>query len=258
MLHKYTPLLFFFIFSISFLHSQNRIEDYDLFLVREDYVSPSMSKDYEMSLADLKGFLEEKKIKDFNYFTHIQDDYRFLHIVPINKLEDLHYGTREAFESKVNEPELTLIMDYFDLSVNSYKQYIIRYRPELSYVLNGDDWNQDNTYRKWNFYYFYPGNEKEVKALLTAYKDLYKEKNVEMGFRVFTGLIGTEKPLYILTTWGKSPLEYQKSLEEASKELGERGAQLWTNMMQLVRDTRTSEGWYLPQYSYAPERKFAE
>ncbi|WP_276391861.1 hypothetical protein [Eudoraea chungangensis] len=239
-------------------NSQQLMEDYDLFLVREDKVTPSMSTDYEMSLADLKAFLAENDIKDFNYFTHFQDDYKFLHIVPIDNLNDLRKGTREAFKSRINKPELELIMDYFDLSVDSYKQYIVRYQPDLSYVKEDDNWNENASYRKWNFYYFYPGNEKEVEALLAAYKELYKQKDITMGFRVFSGLLGTEKPLYILTTWGESPLDYHENLELTSSALGDRGAELWTSMMKLVRDTRTTEGWYLPQYSYAPGLKFAE
>jgi hypothetical protein len=244
--------------AVTLVQAQKIDDTMDLLLIREDKVSPSMSNDYELSLADLHNFLVDNKVIDFNYFTHIQDDYKFTHIVPIDNLDDLHSGTREALQKKINKPELEVIMNYFDLSVDSYLQYIVQYRPKLSYVLENDNWMENSSYRKWNYFYFYPGNETEVEELLAAYKYLYEQKSVEMGFRVFKGLIGTEKPLYILTTWGASPLDYHESLEKASKSLGDEGAVLWTNLMKLVRETKTSEGWYLPQYSYSPDKKLAE
>lgn len=255
---KYHFNTLFVFLLMSNVFGQSMDENWNLMLVREDKVAPSMSVDYEMSLTDLKNFLTENKVQNFNYFTHIQDDYRFIHIVPIDNLDNLSDGTREALKNKINKPELEVIMDYFDLSVESYYQYVVQYQPKLSNVTTDENWMDNNPYRKWNFYYFFPGDETEVEELLAAYKHLYEKKKVSMGFRVFKGLIGTSKPLYILTTWGESPLDYHESLEKASKQLGEEGAILWTKLMALVRDTKTVEGWYLPQYSYAPGMKLAE
>ena len=254
---NYFSTLFMFVF-LSNAFGQTMDENLNLLLVREDKVSPSMSVDYEMSLTDLKNFLTENNVQNFNYFTHLQDDYRFTHIVPIDDMDNLRDGTREALKNKINKPELDIILDYFDLSVESYYQYIIQYQPNLSYVTTAENWQENNPYRKWNFYYFFPGNETEVEELLAAYKYLYGKKKVSMGFRIFTGLIGTSKPLYILTTWGESPIDYHENLEKASKLLGEEGAILWTKLMALVRETKTVEGWFLPQYSYAPGMKMAE
>ncbi|MGB5663442.1 hypothetical protein, partial [Eudoraea sp.] len=106
--------------------------------------------------------------------------------------------------------------------------------------------------------HFYPGSEEEVEEILAAYKHLYKTKNVDMGFRVFAGQIGLERPMYILTTWAKSPLDYHQNLEKTSEMLGDSGALLWTKLMELVKEAKITEGWYLPQYSYAPNMKMAE
>jgi hypothetical protein len=65
--------------------------------------------------------------------------------------------------------------------------------------------------------------------------------------------VGIEQPVFILTTWAESPLDYQLNLQENINLLGEDGAVLWMAMMQLVRKVETVEGWYLPQYSFVPE-----
>ncbi len=254
--NHFSTLFLFILMSNAF--GQSMDENWNLMLIREDKVSPSMTDEYEMSLADLKNFLTDNQVQDFNYFTHIQDNYEFTHVVPLKSLDELNEGTREALTKKVNKPELNLIMDYFDLSIESYKHYIVQYKPELSYVPSSQQWDEGNTYRKWHYYYFYPGSESKVEELLASYKHLYETKNVEMGFRVFAGFIGIERPVYILTTWNKSPLDYHQDLEKASEMLGDDGALLWSKLMQLVNEAKLVEGWYLPQYSYAPGMKLAE
>lgn len=254
---NYFNTLFMFLLMAN-AFGQNMEENLNLLLIREDKVSPAMADEYEMSLADLKNYLTDNQVTGFNYFTHIQDNFEFVHIVPLNNLEELSEGTREALIKRVNKPELKLIMDYFDLSLDSYRHYVVQYKPELSYVPSTQQWDEGNTYRKWHYYHFYPGSEEEVEEILAAYKHLYRTKNVEMGFRVFAGQIGLERPSYILTTWAKSPLDYHQNLEKTSEMLGDSGALLWSKLMELVKEAKITEGWYLPQYSFAPQLKMAE
>ena len=64
---NYFSTLFMFVF-LSNAFGQTMDENLNLLLVREDKVSPSMSVDYEMSLTDLKNFLTENNVQNFNYF----------------------------------------------------------------------------------------------------------------------------------------------------------------------------------------------
>ena len=109
--------------------SQLSDEKWDLMLIREDQVDPSMTEDYEMSLMDLKNFLTEKKVKGFNYFTHLQDDYIFAHVTPIDHFKDLGKGIQSFMAKKVNDPELDLILDYMSDAIEFYRYYIVQYRP---------------------------------------------------------------------------------------------------------------------------------
>ncbi len=255
---KYYFNILFLLLTMAFSYGQNIDQNLNLLLVREDKVSPELGDEYEISLADLRDYLTDNQIEGFNYFTHIKDDFQFTHILPLKSLDELNEGTREALIKKVNKPELKLIMEYFDLSIDSYKHYIVQYKPELSYVPSSQQWDEDHTYRKWHYYNFYPGSEEIVEEILAAYKHLYKTKNVEMGFRVFAGFIGIERPTYILTTWSNSPLDYHQELEKVSEMLGDDGALLWSKLMEMVKEAKITEGWYLPQYSYAPGKKLAE
>jgi len=102
-------------------------------------VNPSQTDKYEIMLADLKDFLSEKNVQDFNYFTHVPDDYIFTHIFSINDLSDLSNGMHTLMAKKINDPELDLILDYYNEAIETYRYFIVRYIPELSYIPDGDD-----------------------------------------------------------------------------------------------------------------------
>jgi len=247
--------IFLFVLATCFtsLTAQNIDLEHNYVLIREDVVKPSMTADYEGAIADLSLFLKENKVKDVNYLTQLQDNYHYSHVSFIKDLSEVEGGMRAYINRKKNSAEFNLIWDYLNETIESYGFYIVKYKPELSYVPDGKVWLETAPYRKWNYYYFKPGTEAQVEQLMASWASLYKQKGIEHGFRVFKGLIGTENPVYIFTTWAESPLDYQQGLQDNIKLLGEEGGTLWMDMMKYVRDVETIEGWYLPQYSYQPE-----
>lgn len=233
-------------------------DNWDLILVREDKVYPSLTNDYEITLSDLKSFLDDNKVEGFNYFTHLQNNFIYSHVTPIKELKDLNNGISEFFAKNINNPDLDIILNNLSNTISSYNYYVVKFKPELSYIPKEDNWMVKNQYRKWHYFYFYPGTSTSVEEVLAAYKKLYTDKGIKMGFRVFAGFLGVKQPLYILTTWAESPLDFQTDLEKASSLLGEEGANLWQLLMGYVQENDTIEGWFLPQYSFAPGMKLAD
>ena len=251
---KYTRLIYS-VFTLLLINStlsfSQNLEKMNLMVIREDRVSPALTGDYEMALIDLKEFLTDKNIQGFNYFAHLQDDYIYTHVIPVDRLEDLSNGLHAFVAKKINDPELDLILDYMNDATESSRYYVTQFRPELSYIPNELDWGDKNTYRKWSYYYFEPGSEDDLENTLMAWKKLYAKKGIKMGYRVFSGFIGIEQSVYILSTWAEGPLEYHQNLQKASEMLGADGASMWSKMMRNVYDVKVVEGWFLPQYSYA-------
>ncbi|NOQ97138.1 MAG: hypothetical protein GQ561_03160 [Calditrichae bacterium] len=237
----------------NYLMAQSNASEWDYVIVREDIVIPSLTKEYEAALADLKLLLAEGKVMDYSYNSHLLDNYHFVHMTPLKKLEDIEKGGIEYVADKVNKDEFDLIWSDLAATTKTSWNYLLRYRSELSYTPESIYWGEMTPYRRWNYFYFSPGTEKDVEKLIMAWKTLYEQKNVNYGFRVFSGFIGVERPLYIFTSWAESPLDYQNNLAGAIELLGDKGAALWAETMNHVSDVETVEGWFLPQYSYVPE-----
>jgi len=254
-------LLFTVIVSLvsnAFVLAQPSTANPNLFLVREDKVKPSMVSTYESALADLKLILDEVNDLKIPYFCHIQDDFCFTHVIPVNSIEDVENLKIDRLVERLNRPELFLVYDDLCSAVESTRYYMFKYDPDLSYVPESQSWIDKMQYRKWSFYYFYPGTQDEVRKILLAWRALYAKNNVARGFRVFEGYLGTEQPMLIFTNWAESPADHQEKLNQTMEKLGEEGSALWMATMEYVRDVRVVEGWFLPQYSYTLGLKLAE
>lgn len=241
-----------------FAFGQSSESDWNMMLVREDKVVPSLVSNYEAALMDLKEFLTEENVEDFQYFCHMQDDYHFTHVIPVNSCEDVESLKLISWVERMSNPEADLIYDEINGSIESSRYYMLQYNPYLSYVPESENWIEGLPYRKWSFYYFYPGTMDDVRALLSAWQNLYMKNNVASGFRVFEGYLGTEQPLFVFTNWAEDPQDHQKKLYQTMVSLGDESIVLYQALMQYVRKVETIEGWYLPQYSYTQNQKFAE
>jgi hypothetical protein len=250
---KYISLITLFLTIGMGAYSQMTDENWNYLLIREDVVKPSMTTNYEASLTDLSEFLTVNNIQNVNYLTQLQDNYHFTHVTVLNDLSEIGGGIDAYISGDKASTEFNLIWSDLNEAIESFSYYVVKYEPELSFVTDGLVWLDEAPYRKWNYFYFKPGSENEVKDILKAWKNLYQNRGVKNGFRVFQGVVGIEQPVFILTTWAESPLDYQLNLQENINLLGEDGAVLWMAMMQLVRKVETVEGWYLPQYSFVPE-----
>jgi hypothetical protein len=93
------------------IYSQTSNSDLELMAIRQDMVKPSMTTNYEFFLADFKNYLESKNFKNFEYYTHFQDDYTFRHISPISDLNLLKTSTLSELAKQFNDPEFDLIID---------------------------------------------------------------------------------------------------------------------------------------------------
>lgn len=247
---------FLFILLVSAFLSQAQISDKDwnLMVIREDVVQPSTTVSYEAALADITSFFKENNIQDAEYITQLQNNYHYTHIFKLKNFELLDKGLMYFVNDPEKQTELQLLLDNMNSNLVSSKVMVVKFMPGLSYVPDENHWLDKNPYRRWNYFYFFPGTEKDVEQVLLTWKTLYQQKAVNYGFRVFKGVVGTDNPVYILTTWAADPLTYQQNLQENMKKLGGEGAKVWLSMLELVRDVETVEGWYLPQYSFTTEK----
>jgi hypothetical protein len=239
---------------ISNSFSQPLSEKGNLLLIREDVVRPSMAETYELGLLDMAGFLKENNEEKVNYLTHIQDNFHYTHISSINDLNDIEKVSLEKYISgEKASDDFSFFWEIMNGTLDTRHSYVVEYDAKNSYVPEGESWLEGMPYRKWNYYYFSPGTEEEVEKILSAWKYLYQQNNIESGYRVYRGVLGIEQPVVLFTSWAKNPLEHHQNLEANTRILGEEGSALLIGILESATKVETIEGYFVPEFSYQPE-----
>ena len=84
--------------------------------------------------------------------------------------------------------------------------------------------------------------------------ELYKEKDIPSGFNTYVGGIGTEQPLYIVTSMGKSAADFFTQAEKNQKKLVEDAQKIGMKALPLIRKVEDKTGMYRHDLSYTPEK----
>jgi hypothetical protein len=229
-----------------------------LILVEEVLVKPAKVAEWE---AHVKQAIELFTKYEFPYklYAFSYDDFHYRFSRPIDNFADIDnfYKAYEEWSKKM-EPEQweSLVKSGFG-TLDYYRYFLIRYRPDLSYIpeeLGFNLWEEEH-FILVESCYLNLGTEKEYDEILKKWVELYKNKNIAIGWWTYVGDIGTNMPLYMFVARAKSAADYYSQSEKIQKLLGE-------EMNKLMRKTRNPErkyeiktGRFRPDLSYLPKEE---
>jgi len=223
-----------------------------LFFIHEDDVLPSKSVQYNNTSAEFAKVLREQNIPELAAFAHMQEGYHYLWVTPIENFAALDENPWSKLEEKIGKEAFDALFAGYDGTYTAHRSYFVKYRDENSYVPEGGDWDDETTYRRWDYNWVNPDMAEEATAISKEWAELHKSKGAPHGYRVYTGGIGTDVPLIIVFRWAKGPAEMVAQMAENSEVLGEEAAALWARTASMLTKTDSKSGWYLPDISYVP------
>ncbi|MCG8607732.1 hypothetical protein MJD09_22455, partial [bacterium] len=103
----------------------------------------------------------------------------------------------------------------------------LRHFPDLSYKPEyGREIADGMLFRHWGFYYVHPGKEMEAMEIAKEWKALYESNNIEAGYRIYMGDMGTAMPLILVANSANSAEEYYTRAARTVEKLGADGEAL--------------------------------
>ena len=126
---------------------------------------------------------------------------------------------------------------------------ISTYKPD--YGLNPDD---SLNFRHIDYLHIIPGKEGEAEQLAMEYKVLYESKNIEEGYRVYMGGIGTDMPLIIFVQPAKGRADWAMLSDRQNQQLGDEGNKLWDKFMAITQKFEHKDGMMRPDLSYTQKK----
>jgi hypothetical protein len=231
------PLFVLFLIPFIQLPAQEKLPDSELVLIHEDVIFPYAMEKYEKAAKDFIQMLKDAKVE--RTIRTLQSEYTtYSYITPVEDYEGLakRMGMGRDMVKKIGAEKFSQVMSEFDGCYASHKNFILKLRNDLSYKATyGMDPNDGLNFRHLDYLYIIPGKEQEMISLIKDYKALFEKKNIEEGYRVYIGDLGTDMPMILFVQPAKSRVDFASLSDKQDELLGDEGTALWKKAMSITQ-----------------------
>lgn len=239
------------------VQAQNQSAATQLFTIHEDVVIPSRVVEYEKAAKNLASLMEQHNMATMQYSAANSDDFTYIYISPVTNyagLDNLGAGFAEL-EEKMGTKAFEEAMGKFSGNYHSHRDYLIRMHSELSYKPEyGNNMNDGMNFRHWDFYHVYPGKQDQIAEIAKEWVELNKSMDIQQGYRLYTGDMGTDMPLVIVSYSAKSASDFYSNYEKNMAKLGDAGKKLMEKTMAITWKMERREGSMRPDLSYMTQQ----
>lgn len=226
-----------------------------MFMIHEDHVNPDKMMQYEATAKMFHGYVTEHG-GEMQYATAMTNDLHYMYITPIENFAAIdNMGQMWAtLNEKVGKEKMDAMWAQFDACYDVHKNYIVHLNEEFSYYPSGDIMSDDGgNYRKWTFIYGHPDKMSSLKEIAKKWRDLYEKHEIDRGFRVYSGGLGTEIGTMIIVDYGKDLADIANHEKSVQEKLGMEGQQLWLESVNAIRKVDEKYGMMRPDLSVSPK-----
>jgi hypothetical protein len=225
-----------------------------MLVIFENEIPPSMVSDYE-EVAKREKAIFKKIHYPRSYFVYQTQNYHYWWVIQLKDLSDFEEFNQElgSFIVRMEEEEGFVFGEEFKGKTNFMKPVIFQWLPNLSCMPERTMKFDQAQYFRWGLCYGKVGFENQLIKNWDKMAGIFKEKQIEIGWQFYTGVVGTENPFYM---WGEvyeSPLDMETKRAKAFQNLGEEFNNTWNETLQYLRKLEVQEGWYRPDLSYIIE-----
>lgn len=227
-----------------------------LFFIHEDVVKPSMVSQYEEAVKGVVAKLKENNMTSLSHTVAMSEDFHYSYIYQIENMAALDANPWKELKKKIGEEAMEAMWKGYEGTYSKHKSFLARLQPSLSYTPETtSEESEAMNFRHWSFYYVNPDKGDEAREISKEWVALFTSKKIPTGYRMYTGGIGTEVPLYIVVQWAKNAAEFYAQNAKNNELLGEEGQALSEKTMAITKKFKQKDGWIRPDLSYRPEEE---
>lgn len=251
-------LVSLFTFSLAIVsNAQEDPPKYQTLMISEDIVFPDKIGEYEKALKEYISIFSENNFP-YPIYIYNNSELTYYYVIPVkNNFGDLDTMYKYLGKAAKTNPEKwksvwQMFNGTYEYNLNSMiiQNYELSFFPENPKLNPGE-----GKFQHWSFLYVKPGMAKEFKEVLKKWKELYKSNGITVGYNVFWGDIGTEQPLFIISSSGKDAADYWSYNKTKNDTFGEEAKTLRKEGANFLRKIEYKHGWYRPELSYIPVKE---
>ena len=251
--------LLFFLCALSSL-AQAEEQKAQSYVVVEFVVKPGKIADFE---AAYKESLDECKKQNYYLPIYVYSmefpHYYAFYPVPLYSGLDDFFAAYADYAKKMGMEKLQKIHDLEYSAIEYYKMFLIRYREDLSLHPEIPKYKlEQERFTHWGLCYIQPGKEQKFEESFKAIKSMYKKKSlkdIDYGWDMYVGDIGTEMPFYFFSENGKSKAHFWTQAEKRHDAVGQELFNLFDGVLASCREFVFKGGSFRPDLSYMPKER---
>jgi len=236
------------------LHSQEPEKRYQLFLVVDDLVKPSMKAEYYEAAKNWVAFMKEHELP-YPFSTYWTGDNHVMWTFPIKSYADIDKLMVNEIQEKYPE-EYKALEDAFVGTYESTKICVYALDYKLSMIAKEEKTeSEEENFVFFDIYYFEPGHDAEMKKIADEMIAFMKDKEIVQSWYAYWGMMGTENPVMVSAATANNAQEFWEENAKMWKALGEEAGKIKKKMMKYVTKQEQKMAWFQKELSYTPVKK---
>ncbi len=226
-----------------------------MFIIHEDVVKPSMVAEYEKATKGLQEALGKHGMTNLKNVVVQNDEMVYSYVSEVPNMAALDERPFAELRKKMGAEAFDAMFDEYAGTYVSHRDYMMTLRPGLSYTPEGAADSGEMNFRHFDMAHFNPSKDDEARELAKEWVTLYENKKSPMGFRTYTGGIGTNTPFYMWVSWAKDAADFYAQNAKNRELLGEAGDDLWERSLAITDKFEHNNGRIRPDLSYLPKEE---
>jgi len=235
------------------VNGQESEEQYQLMLVIDEAVKPSMQQQYYEAAEKYIAFLKENA---FPYRVSIYwlGDHHVYWAIPIQNYAEIDKMMEMSNRMIEKSPDrYKAVTEAFKGTYESSRMCVYAFDQKYSMFVQEETMESgEDNFIFWDFYYFEPGTEMELNKILEDWKAFLADKKIVQTWEFFWGVMGTDNPVLVMAASAKDQVEFWQENARMWEVLGKEAETYVQKMMKYVRKQEQKTGWYQKELSYAP------
>jgi hypothetical protein len=235
--------------------AQEQPKRYQMFMVIDELVHPSMKAEYYEAGKKWIAFLKEHEYS-YPIDTYWTGDNHVLWRIPIENFAEI--DKMMAVSNKILEEhpeEYKAILDAFKGTYETSRMCVYALDYEYSMIAEEEGESEEENFIFFDIYYFKPGYEAEINAIFEESKAYMADKKVLQSWYAYWGWMGTDGPVMLSAATAKNARAFYEENAKAWEAWGEEGGKIKQKMMKYVSKQEQKRAWYQKELSYTPAKK---
>jgi hypothetical protein len=238
-------------------NAQDSAQTPRFFVMHQEMAKPSMLRQYEEVNKEFIATVQKHHAHSpaFSFTTVAGDDHVYTYITPVRGFTDIEsiYNGFAALAKAEGEARWGDLMRRGGDAMEYVRESILMEDPSLSYTPEKQRLkSEEEAYLHVKLFYLKPGYETEADDVARQIASLFRQKKVELGYRLFKVVLGPEMPLLIVVIGAKDPADYAMADKAHLEVLGAEGQALFQRVFAITRRVEQHGGWVRPDLSLAP------